>query len=96
MFLDLGAADGFYSRAALRALPDDGIVVAFEPVPGDELFRLAALNQRLTIRTEALGKADADRPFAFGPATDMHRTARGYPSTPTSRSRLSIFGRWTA
>ena len=54
-------------------------MVAVEPVPGDELFRLAALNQRLTIRTEALGKADADRPFAFGPGYGYAPDREGLP-----------------
>lgn len=60
VFFDVGAHTGYFTRLALRVMPQDGRVVAFEP-DRNCLRKLKAIGQaqRVTLRPEALGRVNA-------------------------------------
>jgi FkbM family methyltransferase len=87
VFYDIGAADGFFTRFALRLMDPGARVVAIEPSARargglEALASLAdARGVKLTIRSEAVG------------ATDGHARL----ASETGRApRLSDFGEWIA
>lgn len=56
VFFDIGAHTGYFTRLALRTMPD-GLIVAFEP--DDALHQeLAGLGGRVILRREGVGRAD--------------------------------------
>ncbi len=59
VFFDVGAHTGYYTRVALRLMPPDASVVAFEPDPAAAgRLRAALIDPRLSVREEALGRED--------------------------------------
>jgi FkbM family methyltransferase len=58
VFFDIGANTGYFTRLALTVMPDDAIVVAFEPDKSWHSALMALDPRRVTVRTEAVGRAD--------------------------------------
>jgi len=62
VFFDVGASTGYFVRLAIRTMPPDGTIVAFEPDPlarGElEQLRAQAATGTFLVRDEALARGD--------------------------------------
>jgi len=59
VFFDVGAYTGYFTRIALRVMPQDGRVVAFEPDRNcQKKLKAIGHSQRVTLRVEAIGNVD--------------------------------------
>lgn len=65
-FFDVGAHTGYFTRLALRAMPD-GVVVAFEPDTAWHDALRSLDGARVVLRTDAVGRADGTGTLVSAP-----------------------------